>query len=194
MKKIKIITLILLVSLCISCSNNTKEEVKMNTKEEVVKVMEQDENKLEEKDPFEVYKRYDNVDKSKLRYDLANNISDYYETANGFVGIGFLDEIPKVDDKRYGKILLSYTFASELIPISMKYDEGINYAKSVLPDDIKEERVKFDVSTGIFSIVYSSSKGNFVVCLNAKLISTENGKYNYDKEWISGISYLKEIV
>lgn len=75
----------------------------------------------------------------------------------------------------------------------MKYDEAINYAKSVLPDYIKEEKVKYDNDQVGFYIKYSSSKGNFVVRMNAKIKSTESGKNIYDKEWIGGISYLKEI-
>lgn len=200
MKKIKIITLTLIASLFISCESNTgresnsnRGEDNSNTKKEVVKVMEEDENKREEKDTYVVYERYSNLDKSKLKYELVRHKGYFYESSNSFVGSGMLDEIPPVDNKKYDEILLSYTFSVELIPIAMKYDEAINYAKSVLPDDIKEERVKFDDESGIFHIIYSSSKGNFVVGLNTKILSTQNGKYTYDKEWISGISYMREI-
>ncbi len=82
-----------------------------------------------------------------------------------------LDRIPNIDNKKYDEILLSYSFSSELIPIAMKYDDN----------------------RGVFYIIYSSSKGNFIVELSTRIKSIKNGKKDYDKEWINGINYLKEI-
>ncbi|MDS0527257.1 hypothetical protein NNC19_16320 [Clostridium sp. SHJSY1] len=127
MKKIKLLTLIFIATLCISCSskkaeNNSNDNTIVQNesyidKKEEVKAMEETENNLEEKDSYVVYDRYSNIDKNKLKYESLEKDWYFYETSNGFV-----------------------------------------------------------------------------VALNTKITSTQNGKNNYDKECISGISYLKEIV
>lgn len=193
MKKLKIIILILGVFLFIGCTKKVElEDNSYNNEQKVVARMDENENVLEEKSSTVVYDRYEIVDKNKLKYERADSYLYLYETETDFVGSPLLDTMPNIDDKKYDNILLSYTFACEFIPISMNYDKAVEYAKSVLPDDIREERIKFDNNTGIIHIVYSSSTGNFVAGLNTKILSTQNGEYTYDKGCITGISYLKE--
>lgn len=193
MKKMKIIILILGIFLCIGCTKKVElEDKSYNNEQEVVAIMDENENVLEEKSSAVVYDRYEIVDKNKLKYERVSSSVYFYETETAFVGNPLLDTIPNIDNKKYDNTLSSYTFASELIPIVMTYDKAVEYVKSVLPDDIKEERIKFYNNTGIIFIVYSSSKGNFVAGLNTKILSTQEGKNTYDKECITGISYLKE--
>lgn len=195
MKKVKIILLFMSIFLCIGCTKNVVlEDTSDKNKQNVVSIIE--ENVIEEKDPGVIDDRYKTVDKNKLEYKIRESKSGfyYYETENSFVGSALLGQIPNIDDKKYYSILLSYTFACELVPISISYDKAIEYAKSVLPDDIKEEKVKFDNKTGIIWVVYSSNKGNFVVGLNAGILSIQDGQYTYDKKSIVGISYFKEFL
>lgn len=79
MKKIKLLTLIFIATLCISCSskkaeNNSNDNTIVQNesyidKKEEVKAMEETENNLEEKDSYVVYDRYSNIDKNKLKYE-----------------------------------------------------------------------------------------------------------------------------
>lgn len=193
MKKVKIIISILCLSICVGCSNKVEsQDNSYKNEENVVAIMDENENVLEEKDPMIIYDRYKIVDKNKLKYERVSSSVYFHETETAFVGSPLSDTIPNIDNKKYDNILSSYTFASELISTTMTYDKAVEYAKSVFPDDIKEERVKFDNNTGIIFIVYSSSKGNFVAGLNTKILLIQDGEYTYDKGCITGISYLKE--
>lgn len=89
-----------------------------------------------------IEERYKLVDKKTLKYEIKN--SDYYsyETADTFVESGLLSEIPNIDNKTYGSILTSYTYKNEINPTNVSFDKAISLAKSLLPDDIKEDRIK----------------------------------------------------
>jgi len=86
------------------------------------------------------------------------------------------------------------TYASEVNPTNITYEDAINLAKSVLPDDIKEIRKKYDNSTTKTYIVCSSNQGNFVVGLAYDHQDTDNFIPVSDKDIIIGIDYMKEIV
>lgn len=148
----------------------------------------------EERDNTELDKRYKEVDKSKLNYDESYSSIDYYETEKSFVGSEA--GMPNVDNKKYKKTLNDYTYASEINPTKVTYEDAVKLAKSVLPNDIKEIRNKYDNSIGKTYIVYSSSQGNFILGL----------VYDYDQSHsdgfipasksntVVGIDYMKEII
>ncbi|MBE6089300.1 MAG: hypothetical protein E7206_14950 [Clostridium beijerinckii] len=147
----------------------------------------------EERDNTEIDKRYKEVDKSKLNYDKTNSSLTYYETENSFVGSEA--GIPNVDNKKYKNILSDYTYASEVNPTKVTYEDAIKLAKSVLPNDIKEIRNKYDNSTGKTYIVYSSNQGNFVLGLAYDYDESHNSGFtpNSKNNTIVGINYMKEI-
>lgn len=147
----------------------------------------------EERDNTKIDKRYKEVDKSKLSYDEANSSLTYYETKNSFVGSEA--GIPSVDNKKYKDILTDYTYASEVNPTKITYEDAIKLAKSVLPNDIKEIRNKYDNSTGKTYIVYSSNQCNFVLGLAYDYDESHNSDFtpNSKNNTIIGIDYMKEI-
>ena len=147
----------------------------------------------EERDNTELDKRYKEVDKSKLNYDKAYSSLTYYETENSFVGSEA--GIPNVDNRKYKNILSDYTYASEVNPTKVTYEDAIKLAKSVLPDDIKEIQKKYDSETVKTYITYSSSQGNFVVGFSYDYNQSHTDSFNpdSDKDIIVGIDYMKEI-
>lgn len=139
-----------------------------------------------------IKERYKLVDKKTLKYEIKN--SDYYsyETADTFVESGLLSEIPNIDNKTYGSILTSYTYESEINPTNVSFDKAISLAKSLLPDDIKEERIKKDPYTSKYYIVYSSTIGNFVLGLVPEDPMNPTDTPLSSKN-IVGINYMREI-
>ena len=148
----------------------------------------------EERDNTELDKRYKDVNKSKLNYDESYSSSTYCETKNSFVGSEA--GIPSVDNKKYKKILDNYTYARELNPTKVTYEDAIKLAKSILPDDIKEIRNKYDNSTGKTYIVYSSSQGNFILGLAYDYDESHSDGFtpNSKNNTVVGIDYMKEII
>lgn len=140
----------------------------------------------------EIDKRYDTVDKNQLSYNISPNPVYYYETKNNFVGISLKDKIPGIDDKKYTPILQDYTYSANINPTKLSYNDALNKSLKVLPADIKKEREKFDEESGINYIVYSSSKGSFVLKLSCEIESCTNGKYKFNKDIIDGISFFIE--
>lgn len=147
----------------------------------------------EERDNTEIDKRYNEVDKSKLNYDEAYSSLTYYETENSFVGSKA--GIPNVDNKKYKNILTDYTYECEVNPTKVTYEDAIKLAKSVLPNDIKEIRNKYDDSIGKTYIVYSSSQGNFILGLAYDYDESNNSGFipNSKNNTVVGIDYMKEI-
>lgn len=148
----------------------------------------------EERDNTELDKRYKEVDKSKLNYHESYSSSTYYETENSFVGSEA--GIPNVDNKKYIRILDDYTYAMLLNPTNVTYEDAIKLAKSVLPDDIKEIRKKYDNSMGKTYIVYSSSQGNFILGLAYDYDESHSDGFIPDSKnnTVVGIDYMKEII
>ncbi|MDU1351025.1 MAG: hypothetical protein E6942_17255 [Clostridium argentinense] len=140
MKKFKFILsiLILIPFVLIGCKSNIKEELNMDkattgnfesyTKNETVN--------------DKISKRYKEVKKETLSYEIESSDHRYYETKNSFVGSEA--GLPNVDDKKYGSILSEYTYAAEVNPTEVSYNDAIKLAHKVLPDDIKEQRIKYD--------------------------------------------------
>lgn len=204
MKKLTSILLVILAILSITAigcksqnqSNNTAQnksetdnfETRVNSPKEQA-IFEEN----EEKDNTEINNRYKNVDKSKLDYTKSYSSNTYYETKNSFVGSKA--GVPKIDNKKYMEILKDYTYASEVNPTNITYNEAIKLAKSVLPDDIKELQKKYDNDTAKTYITYSSSQGNFVVGFSYDYNQSHTDSFNpdSDKDIIVGIDYMKEI-
>jgi hypothetical protein len=137
-----------------------------------------------------IEQRYENVNKAELSYEITSS-AIFYETKNSIVGIDLLEKIPSYDNKRYGQILTDFTYFSEENPTNVSYEEALKLAASVLPDDIKEERIKYDEEVGKNYIVYSSSKGTFILGLCHGLNKNDS---NYNKDIIVGIDYMKEKI
>lgn len=137
-----------------------------------------------------IEQRYEEVNKNELSYEIEESNMKTYETENSFVGTTLLGEIPRYDDKTYGHILEDFTYYSEENPTEVSYEKALELASSVLPDDIKEERVKYDEEVGKTYIVYSSSKGNFVLGL---VHGFNEDNVTHNKDIVVGIDYNKEI-
>ncbi|WP_291574537.1 hypothetical protein [Clostridium sp. UBA4548] len=148
----------------------------------------------DEPDNSVIKKRYDNVNKGQLTYGIVPQSGYFYESENEIVSSFRLNEIPTIDNKKYWYILQDYTYACELNPTKLPYDEAIKLISKVLPSDIKKEREKLkdgDLYL-IRSIIYSSSKGNFIVELVHPKIEDKNLKKTTNFDSVIGISYLKE--
>jgi len=141
-----------------------------------------------------IAKRYENVKKEDLTYKVVHRSYYLYESEDDLVSSYCLDEIPNMDDKKYGYILEDYTYACLVNSIDITYDEALDLIYKVLPDDVRKEREKFDGNgkSKQTNIIFSSSKGNFVVSLAHPMISCVNGVETVDTNAVVGISYLKE--
>lgn len=141
-----------------------------------------------------ISERYKNVKKEDLTYKVAQKSYYFYESEDDLVSSSRLNEIPNIDDKKYGYILKDYTYACEVNPTDITYDEALDLIYKVLPDDIKKERKKFNKNNEIknTNLIFSSSKGNFIVNLVHPIISYESGNETVDTNSVVGISYLRE--
>jgi len=141
-----------------------------------------------------IAERYKNVKKEDLTYEVVPESFYFYESEDDLVSSSLLNEIPNIDDKKYGYILEDYTYACEVNPTDITYDEALDLIYKVLPDDIKKEREKFNGNgkSKQTNIIFSSSKGNFVVSLAHPIISCVNGVETVDTNAVVGISYLRE--
>ncbi|BCZ45755.1 hypothetical protein psyc5s11_18220 [Clostridium gelidum] len=215
MKKLKFTGLIILFILSITAigcksqdkpktaaNNNTVETNRNNTENdtskkyqntpEAQKILEANQEEDKEKDNTKIDKSYKEVDKSTLDYNTTSSSSTYCETEDSFVGSNA--DIAPIDNKKYKEILKDYTYACEVNPTNVTYENAIKLAKSVLPDDIKEIRKKYDSSTTKTYIVYSSRQGNFVLGLAYPYSDTDNFIPSSDKDIVVGIDYMKEIL
>lgn len=194
--KLLVISLLIIPLLLFGCSTQKQSENKNYTSQikentTFIQTLNIGENEPSTKST-NIEERYKLVDKKTLKYEIKN--SDYYsyETADTFVESGLLSEIPNIDNKTYGSILTSYTYESEINPTNVSFDKAISLAKSLLPDDIKEERIKKDPYTSKYYIVYSSTIGNFVLGLVPEDPMNPTDTPLSSKN-IVGIDYMKEI-
>lgn len=93
----------------------------------------------DEPDNSVIKKRYDNVNKEQLTYEIVPQSGYFYESENEIVSSFRLNEIPTIDNKKYWYILQDYTYACELNPTKLPYDEAIKLISKVLPSDIKKK-------------------------------------------------------
>ncbi len=196
MTKFKLIYLgitILTLSM-VGCQDKTnkKEEVKSVDTSYICPII----NNIpkDEIDNTVIAKRYEDVIKENLTYEVKQNSYYFYESENELVSSLALDEIPNVDDKKYGYILEDYTYASEVNSTYVTYDEALDLVYKVLPDDIKKEREIFNENSKSKNkyIVFSSSKGNFVVSFAYPVVSCVKGVETLDTNYVVGIAYLRE--
>lgn len=194
--KLLVISLLIIPLLLFGCSTQKQAENKNYTSQIKENTTFTQALNIGENEPStkstNIEERYKLVDKKTLKYEIKN--SDYYsyETADTFVESGLLSEIPNIDNKTYGSILTSYTYESEINPTNVSFDKAISLAKSLLPDDIKEERIKKDPYTSKYYIVYSSTIGNFVLGLVPEDPMNPTDTPLSSKN-IVGIDYMKEI-
>ena len=151
-------------------------------------------NDYDDVDNGVIKKRYENVKKEELTYGIYNYSYYFYESEDELVCSLRLGEVPNIDDKKYWSILKDYTFACLVNSIETTYDEALSMAYKVLPDDIKEEREKFNNQDTdvIRNVIYSSSKGNFILQLVHPKKQDESGNTVIDYNRVVGISYMKE--
>lgn len=198
--KLKLTMLLIGITLMVGCTK--KEEIQQTHPEQVKEEIVFDENQRpydkygeEVKSNDEVLKSYEIISKKDLKYKHDENISTYlFEFKKGIAQMNPMQTEEPLNDKKYKEVLQAFSFASEVNPISVTYDQAIELAKKVLPDDIKKESEtdyigKEDVGTGI--IHYTSSHGDFIV--NLAYGFGEDG-ITYDKNNVVGITYLKQVV
>ncbi|MCR8743938.1 hypothetical protein [Romboutsia lituseburensis] len=198
--KLKLAILLTTIILMVGCTK--KEEIQQKQPKQVKEEMVFDENKRpydeygeEVKSNDEVLKSYETINKKDLNYKYDENMSTYlFEFKKGIAQMNPMQTEEPLNDKKYKEVLQAFSFASEVNPIRVTYDEAIELVKKVLPDDIKKESEtdyigKEDVGTGI--IRYTSSQGDFIV--NLAYGFGEDG-ITYDKNNVVGITYLKQVV
>jgi len=196
MKKFKFICIVvvLMTLLIVGCQNeaNVKKEIPRENTSYICPIT----NNIpkDEIDNTLIAERYKTVKKEDLTYEVTQSSHYFYESENDLISSYFLDEIPNVDDKKYGDILEDYTYACEINSIDITYDEALDLVYKVLPDDIKKEREKFNEKgkSKHTNIIFSSSKGNFIVSLAHPIVSCVNGVETLDTNCVVGISYLRE--
>ena len=180
--KISIVPLIILTLLFSGCSaqNSTEDNLSI----------------INENEPFtissNIEERYNQIDKQTLKYEINRLDYYFYETESSFVHSAALSQVPNIDDKKYGEILTSYTYFCEVNPTNIPYSQAISLAKSLLPDDIKEERVKHDIYLDKYYIIYSSSVGTFILGLVPEF-QENSTNVPLSSRNIIGIDYMKEL-
>jgi len=171
---------------------NVKEEVP--NKEFSISCTIIDNTNKDEIDNTVIAERYENVKKEDLTYEVVPEYHYFYESKDDLVSSYYLGEISNIDDKKYGYILQDYTYACLVNSIDITYDEALDLIYKVLPDDVRKEREKFNENgkSKQTNIIFSSSKGNFVVGLAHPMVSCVKGVETIDTNAVVGISYLKE--
>lgn len=196
MKKIKLIYIGIATMSLLMVGCGDKPNVKAEIPNEDISASSPiiDNTNKDEIDNTIISERYKNVKKEDLTYKVAQKSYYFYESEDDLVSSSRLSEIPNIDDKKYGYILQDYTYACEVNPTDITYDEALDLIYKVLPDDIKKEREKFNKNNEIknTNLIFSSSKGNFIVNLVHPIISYESGNETVDTNSVVGISYLRE--
>ena len=196
-----IISMMMLLFVGCSDTNNTQ-----NTKGESIK----DENEVSlddiehdvpyvnlntgEIDVEVINDRYKNVNKYELSYDtIQDDIESLIEEHNANPDNMSKIHIPEQTDASYKSILEGYSYESEGNVFNFTYDEAMELAKQVLPDDVEEVDYILNEEFNIEYIYYTSSKGNFRV--NLRYIDDFNDKdiEEIHKGSIIAISYSKEF-
>lgn len=149
-------------------------------------------------DNEEILNRYDKVDKSTLTYAVSKDPATkhltgyyFYETENGIgANIKGSDPSPPINDERYVKVLLGYSFFYLTDPITR--EAALSKADLVLPENCQEVRSK---SSDDYELVfYSSDKGNFIVFLEYERIFNEDKSFaGINKDRVQSILYFKSI-
>lgn len=169
-----------------------------NTIENDIPFISSDSEGIEGIDNEEILNRYEKINKNSLTYETANDptmedLSDpyFYETEQGFtLNIKENGQIKPINDEKYAKVLLGYSFVGLEQPITR--NDAIYKANLILPENYEEVRAK---SYDDYELVhYSSDKGNFVVYLGYERIFNEDNIFTgIDKDKIESISYFKTI-
>lgn len=169
-----------------------------NTIENDIPFISSDSEGIEGIDNEEILNRYEKINKNSLTYEIANDptmedLSDpyFYETEQGFtLNIKENGQIKPINDEKYAKVLLGYSFVGLEQPITR--NDAIYKANLILPENYEEVRAK---SYDDYELVhYSSDKGNFVVYLGYERIFNEDNIFTgIDKDKIESISYFKTI-
>jgi len=198
MKKIKLIYIVIATMSLLMVGCEDKPNVRAEIPNENISASSPiiDNTDKDEIDNTVIAERYKNVKKEDLTYEVVPESYYFYESENDLVSSYLLNEIPNIDDKKYGYILEDYTYACLVNPTDITYEEALDLIYKVLPDDIKKEREKFNENgkSKQTNLIFSSSKGNFVVSLAHPIISSVNGVDTVDTNAVVGISYLREYL
>ena len=141
----------------------------------------------------EILDLYQNTNKDILEYKIIEPNEYYVEsTFNTFEHYEGMVARQIVGDKKYGQILYPYSYDSYLNDITIQKETAMYLISQVLPSDAVEERVLVNKSYGQECIVYSSSKGTFVVrMLRNQYFNNTEPYYNEDE--IVDLKYFKLI-
>lgn len=149
-------------------------------------------------DNEEILNRYDKVDKSTLTYAVSKDpatkhLSGYYfyETEKGLgSNIKGSSPTPPINDEKYAKVLLGYSFVNLADPITK--EAALSKADLVLPENCQEVRSKSSDDSEL--VFYSSDKGNFIVFLEYERIFNEDKNFTrINKDRVQSILYFKSI-
>lgn len=216
--KIILVGLVLVSILSIGCSNgsiksedkksniestvedeNTVDESNMAEIENHIPYMKNENGEIDEMliDNSIIEKRYENVEKEKLTYNSFQYNAEKEESTEVennerevITQIYLADSIK--NDINYKSILQGFSYASEVNPCDVTYDEALELVKRVLPDDIEKVKSVIDDEVNKEYIYYKSEKGNFRVGLSYGYVMTDEGQ-KVDKDLIVGIDYSREM-
>lgn len=141
-----------------------------------------------------INERYNNVNKEELTYDaidIESIIEEHNDNPDNITKIYFVED-PN-GDASYRSILEGYSYKSEGNVFNFTYDEAIELAKKVLPDDIEKVDSVLNKEHNAEYIYYKSSKGNFRVNLFYINDISDKSIDEIHKGHIDGITYSKEF-
>ena len=217
-KKVILVVLALASILSVGCSNgstknnseksniestvedeNTVDESNMAEIENNIPYMKNENGEIDEMliDNSIIEKRYENVKKEKLTYDRVQyNYEGEKSTEAEADEREVITKIYPTDaiknDVNYKSILNGFSYACEVNPCDITYDEALELVKKVLPDDIEKVKSVIDDEFNKEYIYYKSEKGNFRVGLSYGYAMTDEGE-KVDKNPIVGIDYSREM-
>ena len=178
---------------------NTVDETNMAEIENHIPYMKNENGEIDEMliDNSIIEKRYENVEKEKLTYNSLQYNAEKEESTEVennerevITQIYLADSIK--NDINYKSILQGFSYASEVNPCDVTYDEALELVKRVLPDDIEKVKSVIDDEVNKEYIYYKSEKGNFRVGLSYGYVMTDEGQ-KVDKDLIVGIDYSREM-
>ena len=170
---------------------NTVDENNMAEIENHTPYMKNEKGEIDEMliDNSIIEKRYENVRKEELTYNRTQYGAVELESKDD-VQIYLADSIS--DDVSYKSILGGFSYASEVNPCDVTYDEALELINRVLPDDIEIVKSVIDEDVNKEYIYYKCEKGNFRVGLSYGYVMTDEGE-KVDKNLIVGIDYNMEM-
>jgi len=128
MKKIKLIYIVIATMSLLMVGCEDKPNVRAEIPNENISASSPiiDNTDKDEIDNTVIAERYKNVKKEDLTYEVVPESYYFYESEDDLVSSSLLNEIPNIDDKKYGYILEDYTYACLVNPTDITYDEALD--------------------------------------------------------------------